>query len=50
MGAMLNMKKRLSDRLKGILSIACDVRLMEPGSIQRSQGKSKHVIDKRILK
>jgi phenylacetate-CoA ligase len=50
MGAMLNMKKRLSDRLKGILSIACDVRLMEPGSIERSQGKSKHVIDKRILK
>jgi phenylacetate-CoA ligase len=50
MGAMLNMKKRLSDRLKGILSIACDVRLMEPCSIERSQGKSKHVIDKRILK
>ncbi len=50
MGAMLNMKKRLADRLKGILSIACDVRLMEPGSIERSQGKSKHVIDKRILK
>jgi phenylacetate-CoA ligase len=50
MGAMLQMKKRLADRLKGIVSIACDVRLMEPGSIERSQGKSKHVIDKRILK
>ena len=50
MGAMLQMKKRLADRLKGIVSIACDVRLMEPGSIERSQGKSKHVIDKRVLK
>jgi phenylacetate-CoA ligase len=49
MGAMLNMKKRLSDRLKGILSIACDVRLMEPGSIERSQGKGKHVIYNRKL-
>ena len=49
-GRMLNMKKHLADRLKSVLSIGVDVRLMEPGSIERSQGKGKHVIDKRILK
>ena len=49
-GSMLGMKKRLADRLKSVLSISADVKLMEPGSIERSQGKGKHVIDNRILK
>jgi phenylacetate-CoA ligase len=49
-GRMLNMKKRLADRLKSVLSIGADVRLMEPNSIERSQGKGKHVIDNRNLK
>ena len=49
-GSMLAMKKRLTDRLKSVLSISADVKLMEPGSIERSQGKGKHVIDNRILK
>ena len=49
-GRMLAMKKRLADRLKSVLSISADVRLMEPGSIERSQGKGKHVIDNRQLK
>ena len=49
-GRMLNMKKALADKLKSVLSISADVKLMEPNSIERSQGKSKHVIDKRMLK
>ena len=49
MGSMLAMKKRLSDKIKSVLSIGADIKLMEPGSIERSQGKSKHVIDKRSL-
>lgn len=49
MGTMLNLKKALSDKLKSVLSISADVKLMEPNSIQRSQGKSQRVIDKRIL-
>ncbi len=49
MGAMLNLKKALSDKLKSVLSISADVKLMEPNSIQRSQGKSQRVIDKRVL-
>lgn len=47
--AMLNLKKALSDKLKSVLSISADVKLMEPNSIARSQGKSQRVIDKRVL-
>ena len=48
-GAMLALKKELSNRLKSVLSISAEVKLVEPNSIARSQGKSQHVIDKRKL-
>ena len=50
MGSMLAMKKALSDKLKSVLSISAEVKLMEPNSIARSEGKSKRVKDNRILK
>ena len=50
MGMMLQLKKKLSDRLKSVLSISADVKLMEPNSIPRSEGKSVRVIDNRVLK
>ena len=49
-GRMFELRKQLADKLKSVISIKADVKLMEPGSIARSQGKSKHVIDNRILK
>ena len=50
-GYLINLEKcSLADRLKSVLSIGVDVRLMEPNSIERSQGKGKHVIDNRKLK
>ena len=48
-GQMFEMRKRLADKLKSVISIKADVKLMEPGSIERSQGKSKRVIDNRKL-
>ena len=50
MGRMLAMKKKLADKIKSVITISADVKLMEPNSIERSLGKSKHVIDKRLLK
>ena len=47
---MLQLRKRLADKLKSVLSISADIRLMEPNSIPRSEGKSMRVIDKRQLK
>ena len=39
-GSMLKLKKTLSDHLKSVLSISADVKLVEPNSITRSEGKS----------
>ena len=49
LGEMLRLRKKLADRLKSVLSISADVKLREPGSISRSEGKSVRVIDRRSL-
>ncbi len=50
LGQMLAIRKALGDKLKSVISIKAEVKLMEPGSIERSQGKSKRVVDLRNLK
>ena len=50
LGHLLALKKRLADKLKSVITISADVKIMEPNSIARSEGKSKRVIDKRVLK
>ena len=49
LGQMIGLRNRLANRLKSVLSISADVKLMEPNSIPRSEGKSKRVVDKRVL-
>ncbi len=44
---MLELKKKISHRLQSVLGIGPDVKLVEPRSLERSQGKAKRVIDKR---
>jgi phenylacetate-CoA ligase len=39
--------RRVEEDIKDLLSVSCKVRLVEPKSIQRSEGKAKRVIDKR---
>lgn len=46
---MLALKKRLTDKLKSVLTVGADVKLVEPNTIARSDGKSKRVIDKRKI-
>ena len=41
--------KRIQGEIKDMLGISCRVRLVEPKTIQRSEGKAKRVIDKREL-
>lgn len=43
------MQNRIKRELSTNLLIKCDVKLVEPKSIQRSEGKAKRVIDKRLL-
>jgi len=50
MSKLLELKKQINHRLQSVLGISPEVKLVEPRSIERSQGKAKRVIDKRILK
>ena len=47
---MMELRKRIANRLHSVLGISAEIRLMEPHSIERSEGKSQRVIDKRVLK
>ena len=42
-----DLRKRLAAELKGNLQIAVDVKIVEPKTIARSEGKAKRVIDNR---
>ena len=43
------LEKKLVADLKSMLGIVCDVKLVNPKSITRSEGKAQRVIDKRNL-
>jgi len=44
-----HLERRIYHRIDSVLGISADIRLVEPFSIPRSEGKSKRVIDKRSL-
>ncbi len=41
------MRKRIEEKLKGVLLVGVKVSLVEPGGIERAVGKAKHVDDRR---
>ena len=43
------LKKRIHSELKGELGISAQIKLVEPRTIARSEGKAKRIIDKRSL-
>ena len=47
---MLDLKKKIAHRLHSVLGLTADIKLVEPYSIKRSEGKAQRVIDKRQLK
>jgi phenylacetate-CoA ligase len=44
-----HLERRIFHRIDSVLGISADIKLVEPFSIPRSEGKSKRVIDKRVL-
>ncbi len=48
--AIATLERKLEQRLKNVLSISAKVQIKAPNTIERSQGKSKFVIDRRVLK
>ena len=49
MDPLHRLKLRLTDNLVSVLGIKPAIHIVEPGSIERSTGKAKHVIDKRTF-
>ena len=47
MNKMLALKKKIASHLQSVIGLQPDIKIMEPRSIERSQGKAKHVIDNR---
>ncbi len=43
------LQKEVSHAIEQVIGISVKLRLMNPGSIERSEGKSKRVVDKRKL-
>lgn len=46
---ILELKNRLVARLVSVIGIKPNLRIVEPNTITRSQGKAKHVLDKRVF-
>jgi len=49
MTSMLNLSKRIEARINSVVGIHARVKLVEPRTIERSQGKAKRVTDNRKL-
>ena len=47
---IFKLERELAAKLRSVLSISAKVEVKQPGTLERSQGKSKFVIDKRVLK
>lgn len=50
MKGMLELKKSITHKIQNVIGIMPDVKLVEPRSIERSEGKVKRVLDKRVFK
>jgi phenylacetate-CoA ligase len=44
------LKKKIQHNIESVLGISASVKLVEPKTIERSEGKAKRVIDKRKIK
>ncbi|MDR3250644.1 MAG: phenylacetate--CoA ligase [Tannerella sp.] len=49
MNKILALKKKIAARMQSVIGIQPDIKIVEPRSLERSQGKAKHVIDNRKL-
>lgn len=44
---LMDMKREIKHNIKDIVGVTVDVAFVEPGSIERSEGKAQRVIDRR---
>jgi len=46
---ILNLEKKIAEKLKSVLNVWAKVEVVNPGTLQRFEGKAKRVIDKRKI-
>lgn len=46
---IINLKRRAEEKLKSVLGVHANVEIVNPGTIQRFEGKAKRIIDKRKI-
>jgi phenylacetate-CoA ligase len=44
---LVHLKKKIRDNIKDIIGVTVSIKFVEPGAVERSEGKAKRVIDKR---
>ncbi len=44
-----SLSKRIAHEIQGVIGVACKVKLVEPKTIERSEGKAKRVTDHRKI-
>jgi phenylacetate-CoA ligase len=44
-----NLTEKIKNDLKNVIGLSCDVKLVSAKTLQRSDGKVKRVIDKRVM-
>jgi phenylacetate-CoA ligase len=44
-----NLRRRIHANISSLLGLSASIRLVEPGTIERSMGKAQRVVDKRKL-
>jgi len=49
MSKILALKKKITSHMQSVIGIQPEIKIVEPRSLERSQGKAKHVIDNRKL-
>jgi len=49
LGVLKGITERIEQRIRSVLGISAKITLVEPSTLQRSEGKAKRVIDKRNL-
>ncbi|MFA6884243.1 MAG: phenylacetate--CoA ligase, partial [Paludibacteraceae bacterium] len=50
MGKMIALKKKVAHEIQSVVGLQPDIKLVEPRFLERSEGKVKRVLDKRVFK
>lgn len=48
-GEIINLRKKVEEKLKSVLGVHANVEIVNPGTLQRFEGKAKRIVDRRKI-